>query len=93
MMPFPLDALPVALRDLVVEGAAAMVAPPDFIAVPLLVASGHGDRQRPRAGAEARLDRGAEPVRRLRGRSRIEEEPDLPPGDAAALPDSRPGSA
>src|SRR5262249_48619723 len=38
--PFPTDALPIPLRELVVEGAAALVAPPDFIALPLLVAAG-----------------------------------------------------
>lgn len=40
VLPFPIEALPIALRDLVVEGAAAVVAPPDFIAVPLLIAAG-----------------------------------------------------
>src|SRR5262249_22312482 len=38
--PFPLETLPGAFRALVEEGAASLVAPPDFIAVPLLVAAG-----------------------------------------------------
>jgi hypothetical protein len=38
--PFPLDALPPALRRLVHEGAQALPCPPDFIAVPLLTAAG-----------------------------------------------------
>jgi hypothetical protein len=40
VVPFPVTALPLALRDLVVEGAASIVAPPDFVAVPLLIAAG-----------------------------------------------------
>ena len=40
VLPFPVSTLPLALRDLVVEGAAALVAPPDFVAVPLLIAAG-----------------------------------------------------
>jgi hypothetical protein len=38
--PFPLDVLPPALRRLVVEGAAALPCPADFIAIPLLTAAG-----------------------------------------------------
>lgn len=38
--PFPVDVLPEPLRSLVVEGAAAMPCPPDFIAVPLLTLLG-----------------------------------------------------
>ena len=38
--PFPLDALPPSFRALVEQGAAAMVAPGDFVAVPLLVSAG-----------------------------------------------------
>jgi hypothetical protein len=38
--PWPLDVLPPALRRLVVEGAAALPCPPDFIAIPLLTAAG-----------------------------------------------------
>jgi hypothetical protein len=38
--PFPVGSLPRICRMLVEEGAAAIVAPPDFIAVPLLVAAG-----------------------------------------------------
>jgi hypothetical protein len=40
VLPFPVDALPPAFRALVGEGAAALCAPPDFLAVPLLVATG-----------------------------------------------------
>ena len=38
--PFLLETLPSSVRQLVTESAAALVAPPDFIAVPLLVATG-----------------------------------------------------
>lgn len=39
-MPFPLEVLPDRLRDAVLEIAAALNAPPDFAAVPLLVLAG-----------------------------------------------------
>jgi hypothetical protein len=38
--PYPLESLPPVFRVLVEEGAASLVAPPDFIAVPLLVGAG-----------------------------------------------------
>lgn len=40
VQPFPVEMLPRALRALVAEGAASLPAPPEFIAVPLVVAAG-----------------------------------------------------
>jgi hypothetical protein len=37
---FPIETLPAAFRELVVEAAAALPCPPDFLAIPLLVAAG-----------------------------------------------------
>jgi hypothetical protein len=39
-MPFPVDALPPSMARYVAEAAASVVAPPDLVAVPLLVAAG-----------------------------------------------------
>jgi len=52
-IPFPVDTIPSPLRELIVAGAKAMNAPPEFIGVPLLVETGAiiGPRQRLRLKA------------------------------------------
>src|SRR5690242_12562593 len=40
VLPFPLEALPTAVKDFVDETARALHCPPDFVAIPALVSAG-----------------------------------------------------
>ena len=60
--PFPVECLPQPIRSFTVEAAAAIDCDASYVALPLLVALGVGDRHDPSHPVETRLDRAGSPV-------------------------------